>query len=120
MNNYLKMTLKELNINTVMEKIIDKEITIKEATILISKSERQTKRIKKRYLEEWAKWLIHKLRWRESNHIKENSRYSKAICIIKDKYYDYWPTLSTEKLLENHNIILNVSSLRREMIREWI
>jgi hypothetical protein len=43
------MTIKELQINTVMDKLITKEISIKEASKLIKKSERQTIRIKKKY-----------------------------------------------------------------------
>jgi len=49
MTNYLQMTEKELNINTVMDRLIKKEIKLKEASNLINKSMRQTKRIKKRY-----------------------------------------------------------------------
>jgi len=52
MANYLKMTLKELNINTVVDRLVRKELTISEASKLINKSKRQTKRIKKRYIKE--------------------------------------------------------------------
>jgi hypothetical protein len=50
MTNYIKMSLKELNINTVMDRLIRKEIKLKEASKLISKSERHTIRIKKKYI----------------------------------------------------------------------
>ncbi len=120
MTNYLTMTLKELNINTVMGKVIKHKLDIKEASDLIGKSERQTKRIKKRYIEEWPEWLIHKARWRPSNHKIDENKYQKAIQIIKDKYYDYWPTLSAEKLSEKHNIVVNISSLRKQMIKAGI
>ncbi|MBC8444173.1 hypothetical protein H8D83_01160 [Candidatus Woesearchaeota archaeon] len=46
------MTHNELNINTVMYKLTKKELTIKEASKLINKSERHTKRIKKKYVME--------------------------------------------------------------------
>ena len=57
MNNYIKMTQKELQINTVMDKLVTKEITIKEASKLITKSERQVIRIKKKYILEWSFWI---------------------------------------------------------------
>jgi hypothetical protein len=50
MTNYIKMSLKELNINTVMDRLIRKEIKLKEASKLINKSERQTIRIRKKYI----------------------------------------------------------------------
>lgn len=118
--NYLTMTQKELNINTVMDKLIKNELTILEASELINKTERHTKRLKKKYKLEWSRWLIHKARWKPSNHKIDNYKYENAIQIIKDKYSDYWPTLSVEKLLENHNIIVSLSTLRRLMITNWI
>jgi len=47
-NNYLTMTQKELNINTVMDKLIKKELTISEAAKIINKTERHIKRLKKK------------------------------------------------------------------------
>jgi transcriptional regulator GlxA family with amidase domain len=43
------MTQKELDINTVMDKLISKELTISEAAKRVNKSERQIKRLKKKY-----------------------------------------------------------------------
>ena len=62
MTNYLQMTQKELNINTVMDKLIKKDIWIKEASKMINKCIKQTRRIKNKYIKEWSKWLIHKAR----------------------------------------------------------
>jgi hypothetical protein len=52
MTNYLKMTQKELDINTVMDKLIKNELTIPEAAKRINKTERHTKRLKKKYKKE--------------------------------------------------------------------
>jgi len=49
MTNYLTMTQRELNINTVMDKLIKKELTILEAAKIINKTERHVKRLKKKY-----------------------------------------------------------------------
>lgn len=119
-NEKLFMTIKEINIITVMKKLKNKELWIKEASVLINKSERQTKRLKKQYILHWEKWIIHKLRWKPSNHKIDDNKYIEAIAIIKDKYYYYWPTLCAEKLAENHNIFLNISTLRNQMINNWI
>jgi len=119
-NKIYNMTIKELNIHTVMERLIKKELWIKEASKMINKSERQTKRLKKKYKLEWVEWLIHKLRWKSSNHKYDETKYVQAIQIVKDRYNDYWPTLATEKLAELHNIEISIPILRREMIKAWI
>ncbi|NCO32217.1 hypothetical protein GW891_05675 [bacterium] len=49
MTNYLKMTQKELDINSVMDRLIKKELTIPEAAKRINKTERHIKRLKKKY-----------------------------------------------------------------------
>ena len=120
MTNYLKMTQKELNINTVMDKLIKKELLIKEVSKIINKSERQVIRIKKKYIKEWSKWLINKARWKPSNNKIDESKYIAPIQIIKGKYHDYWPTLSSEKLRNIHKISIPVSTLRLQMIKAWI
>jgi transposase len=119
-NNYLTMTQKELNANTVMDKLIKKELSVAEAAKIINKTERHVKRLKRKYKNEWSKGLIHKARWKPSNHQLDSEKYENAIQIIKDKYSDYWPTLSAEKLLENHSITVSISTLRRQMIEHKI
>ena len=120
MTNYLQMTQKELDINTVMDRLMRKELTILEAAKRINKTERHIKRLKKKYKSEWSKWLIHKARWRPSNYQLDSKKYENAIQIVKNKYSDYWPTLSSEILIENHNISVSISTLRRLMIQNWI
>jgi hypothetical protein len=46
------MTQKELDINTVMDKLIKEELIISEAAKRINKTERQVKRLKKKYKNE--------------------------------------------------------------------
>lgn len=118
--NLLQMTTKELKILQVIERLKMKELTIKEASELINKSERHTKRLKRKYLLEWEKWLINKSRWKISNNKWNSKKYEEILKIIKEKYIDYWPTLISEKLLEKHNIAVKISTIRNEMIKSWI
>ena len=119
-NKKYLMIEKELNIKTVMDRLLKLEITEEEAAKLIKKSLRQTQRIKRKYKLEWIDWLIHKLRWKKWNRQKDGLKYIQAIQIIKEKYIDYWPTLASEKLFENHNLNISIPILRREMILSWI
>lgn len=119
-NKIYKMTEKELYRRTVMDKLLNKELLERDASNLMWISLRQTQRIKRRYKKEWTSWLIHKSRWRPSNHRCEENKYTEAIEIIKDKYIDYWPTLASEKLEEKHWIKISIPTLRQEMIKSWI
>jgi len=119
-NKIYNMTEKELHIKTIMDRLLKWDFTEKEASKLIRKSLRQTQRIKRKYKLEWVNWLIHKLRWKKSNHKYDENLYLELIQIIKDNYKDYWPTFASEKLLEKHKIQISVPILRREMIKNWI
>jgi len=119
-NKIYNMTAKELHIKTVIDKLINWDFTEENASKLIKKSLRQTQRIKRKYKLEWVDGLIHKLRWKKSNHKYDETKYMQAIQIVKDIYNDYWPTLATEKLAELHNIEISILILRREMIKAWI
>jgi hypothetical protein len=44
------MTEKDLDIKSIMDKLLNKEMTVKEASRCLSKSIRQTIRIKNRYI----------------------------------------------------------------------
>ena len=120
MTKYLQMTQKELNINTVMDRLIKKELWIKEASKMINKSKRQVIRIKNRYIKKWSAWLIHKARWRPSNNKVNELKYTEPIQIIKNSYPDFWPTLSSEFLAKRHNFFIPISTLRLHMIKAWI
>jgi len=121
-NKYFKMTEKELNIKSALDRLIKKEITNKEAWKLLEKNIRQIFRIKSNYIKNWINWIIHKLRWRKSNNYIDlgSGKNKEIIEIIKEKYLDFWPTLAKEKLEENHNIKIKISTLRNIMIKEWI
>lgn len=76
--------------------------------------------MKKKVLEMWPEWLIHKARGRPSNHKLDDSKYKEALEIIKTKCHDYWPTLACEKLAERHAIFVSLPTLRNQMIKQGI
>ena len=120
MTNYLQMTTRDLQIKDIMDKLINKELWLKEAAWLIGRSRRQVIRIKNKYIKEWVVGLIHKLRGKKSNHSHDPAKYKDALEIIKERYHDYGPTLASEKLEDKHGIKISIPTLRNEMIREWI
>ena len=117
MTNYLQMKNKDLDTKVILDKVLNKEITnIKEWEILWL-SKRQIIRKKQKYKLEWATWLIHKLRWKPSNHKHDPTNYKEIIKLRKEKYYDYNITHFCEKLEEKHKIKISMPTLRNEIIR---
>jgi len=69
MKGYLKMSNKEINRITIMDKLKFKKITEKQAARELDLSVRQIRRIKKKYLAKGALGLIHQNRGRSHrNH----------------------------------------------------
>ncbi len=105
----------------IITELINKKIKEEEARILIwLKSVRQIRRIKKRVKEEWLKGIRHKNRGRPSNRLLPKDFKEKMLKIIKEKYYDFGPTLLKEKLEEKHKIKVSKETLRQLTIKEWI
>lgn len=113
----IKMSLKELNQVEIIEKLDRREIKQKKAAEILNLSVRQVKRKLHNYRLHGAKSLIHKGREKSSNHQLDQVVIDKAINIIKEKYWDFGPTLACEKLIENHNIKISREKLRQEMIK---
>ena len=82
-------------------------------------SERTIYRYKKRYIEEWYQWLLHRLRWKPSNHRESKIEKIKKY-VMKEKYRDVWPTLLAEQLSEELGYDINRETLRLAMIRWWL
>ena len=114
------MTQKELNLKSIMDKLIAGGLTTQEAAGRAHKSLRQIVRIKKRYERDGDIGLIHKARWRKSNHAYDASRYDAAVSIIQRYYSDYSYVMIQEKLEEKHSIILSMPTIRNELIRRGI
>lgn len=117
MTHYLIMTKQELNLKSIMDKLIVWSIQESEAASLANKSIRQIRRIKKRYKEQWDSWLIHKARGRASNRKYDAKKYDEAFSIIEKYYSDYSYVMIHEKLKEKHWILIRMPTLRMECIR---
>jgi len=114
------MTEKDIKRQQVMEKLVNKELKNSSAWKLLNMSSRQIIRLKKSYKLGWIEWILHKLRWKDSNHKWDEFKYEKALFLIKEKYSDYWPTLASEVLEEKHWIRIKSWTLRLQMIKAWI
>lgn len=110
----------EINQVEIFEKLKRREIKQRKAADILGLSVRQIKRKLIKYKLNGAKSLMHKSRGRVSNNKISQEKLDQAITLIKDKYWDFGPTLANEKLFENHEIKLSVEKLRQEMVRTGV
>lgn len=115
MQELLTMSQKERKRIKVLEQKIEGKLTVKEASGILWISERQAYRLLNRYKAEGDKGIIHRLRGKVSNRGYPIEIKQKAIEIYRKRYWDFGPTLFSEKLKENENIEINHETLRRWM-----
>ena len=116
----LKMTLKEIDRLDIMRRCERKEISLFRASEELSLSYRQTRRLWKRYEKEGVEGLLSKMRGKASNNQLPQKLKDKAMSTIKEKYFDYGPTLIKEKLEEKHGLCLSRETIRQLMIKKGL
>lgn len=111
----LQMNVKELKRCWLIRKAIEKRITQRKAARLIGLTERQTRRLVRRFRDEKEKGLIHRLRGKPSNRRYPQVLKRKVLRIYEKHYEGFGPTLAQEKLRERERIQIN-----RETLRQWL
>ena len=94
------MSEQELLRYDVIKNLLNGQINGTDASKQIGVSIRHVKRLKFRVFKHGAKGLIHKSRGRESNRKIDPQIIKKAKKYLKEKYYNFGPTFTTEKLDE--------------------
>lgn len=103
---------KELRYLYVIRRVLEREITQREASEVLSLSSRQIRRIVKRVRQEGDKGVIHKSRGHPSNRRIPDEVRGKVIQLYRSQYWDFGPTLASEKLQERDQIRVNDETLR--------
>jgi hypothetical protein len=116
----IEMRIKELKRLKIIHESIEKHITQNTAASIIGITERQIRRIIKAVREEGDKGIIHKSRGRASNRRIPGKIKDRIVKLYKKTYYDFGPTLASEKLLEINNIKISDESLRKWLIEDGI
>lgn len=109
------MSMQEISRLSVIQKVLEKRITQGEAGEIIALSTRQIKRICKRVKEEGERGIVHKSRGKASNRKYPEEIKKEVLKLYREKYNDFGPVLTTEKLKERDNITIN-----RETLRQWL
>lgn len=114
----LRMSCKERERLKLMEQVEQKGLSQKEAGRLMGLSERQVRRLVKRYREQGDAGLVHRLRGRESNRKIPRVRREAALALLRERYSDFGPTLAAEYLEKDSGLCLSRETLRGWMIEE--
>lgn len=112
------MSLKELDRNNIINRLLRKEINGTKAADLLKLSVRQTKRLKAKVKREGPKGLIHGNRGRPSHNQIPLKEKEKIIHLLHKRYYDFKPGFATEKLEESCGISRDPKTIRQIMIDE--
>ena len=115
------MTVSEANRLSIMRQIDKKILTIRKASEELGVSERQAKRIRKRYLVGGETGLISKHRGKISpNRIDAQFKASVMRQLKSERYAGFGPTFAQEKLKELQGYRVSDETLRKWMIEEGL
>src|SRR5277367_2935147 len=95
-------------------------LTTATAAELLGLQRRQVFRLLKAYRSEGPAGLISKRRGRPSNRRKPEAFRAQVLSIIRERYWDFGPTLVAEKLGERHGITVGRETVRKWMIAEGL
>ena len=104
------MSIKERDRLDVMARVKRSELTVVEASAMLGLSERQARRVWKRFVAEGAAGLVHGLRGRASNRRFPEEFRARVIKRHQERYPDFGPTFACEKL-EEEGLVLSPDSL---------
>lgn len=116
----LQMTLQEADRLFVIRRLKDKKINLKKAAQELGLCIKQCYRLLQRFIKNGPQGLISLRRGKPSNNHLDYDFVHKIVAVIKEKYFDYGPTLIKEKLEEKHNLYLSKETIRQIMIKEGL
>lgn len=111
----LRMSQKERERLKVVVALSERRVTQVAAGRLLRLSERQVRRILRRYQRQGDAGLVHRGRGRRSNRKTPQKVRRKALACLRRDYRDFGPTLAAEKLAERDGLTVS-----RETVRQWM
>jgi transposase len=116
----LQMSSKELSRLEVMQRLVEKRMSQKEASRVLGVSVRHVKRLLHAYRLDGAGGLISKRRGQPSNNRISETKRQRVLDLLKSRYQGFGPTLACEKLVEIEGMQISDESVRQVMIAEGL
>ena len=122
MKRIISMSTKELTKIEVIGNVAQKRLKQQQAADILEITIRQVRRLLKKYQIGGAEALISQKRGRPSNNQLSPGLTETVLSLIREKYFDFGPTLAHEKITEVHNLEISLRSVRKIMIENdvWI
>ena len=114
----LTMSTDELKRLSVVQKIVDKNITQVFAAKQLGLTDRQIRRLVKNYKLYGAEGLVSKQRGQSRKRKYSDDKIDDIKKLVSRHYYDFGPKFAAEKLIEKHGIKVSKETLRQWMI-DW-
>ena len=111
----IAMSRTEIDRMSVLQDLAANRIKVADAAELMGLGRRQVFRLAKAYDQHGPEALVSRRRGRPSNRCYPPALRAEVIGIIRERYFDFGPTLAAEKLAELHGI-----HLARETLRQWM
>lgn len=111
----IELTPEEQYKYDVISKIINLEIKPGAAAKLLGVSTRQIRRLRAAVVDGGSQAIVHRLKGKSGNRRIKDTVKQEVLGIIRQNYYDFKPSFTTEKLEEKHAIVIS-----RETTRLWM
>lgn len=112
----ITMNIKDTRRIAILDKVKEKTLTQAQAAEALNITARQVRRLLRRYRDNGASGVIHKLRGLPGNHQASTDLLDQALMTIREKYSDFSVTLAHEKLVEHHAFTYSRETLRQAML----
>lgn len=116
MEELFMMRRKEIDRLTVIQSVLKKQLSWRQAAEQLGMCVRQVGYMCARVKREGISGIRHRLKGRPSNHRLPEDLIREALKIVKERYPDFGPTFANEKLRKEHGIEISISTLRSGMI----
>ncbi len=110
------MNIRDTRRIAILDKLKEKSIKQAAAAQALGVSVRQVRRLLRRYKDEGASGVIHKLRGVPGNHQADERILDQALDTIRSRYSDFSMTMAHEKLVAYNAFPYSRETLRRAMI----
>lgn len=115
MQQQVTLTMKELNRYSIIQSLIERNMTNNQAAANLSLSKRQIIRLKKKVKEQGVKGVIHGNKGRQPAHAFSSEFKKHIIELAEIRYFDFNFSHMAEMLLDHEDIRVN-----RETLRQWL
>jgi transposase-like protein len=103
------MSYEELDRVRVIERVIERRLTQREAARMLGLTDRQVRRLRRSYERDGPEGLVSKHRGRPSNRRLPCALRRETLATVRSRYEGFGPTLAHEKLTEVHGLQLSVA-----------